>query len=50
MHYAYFMAPAVRRKVKPIIELMEALPTVILGFLAGLALAPFLENTWTCRR
>ena len=41
---AYFMAPAMRRKVKPIIELMEALPTVILGFLAGLFLAPFVEG------
>lgn len=41
---AYFMAPALRRKVKPVIELMEALPTVILGFFAGLFLAPFLEN------
>ncbi len=41
---AYFMAPALRRKIKPVIELMEALPTVILGFFAGLFLAPFLEN------
>ncbi|WP_417779113.1 ABC transporter permease subunit [Stutzerimonas xanthomarina] len=41
---AYFMAPTLRRKVKPIIELMEALPTVILGFFAGLFLAPYLEN------
>ena len=41
---AYFMAPTLRRKVKPVIELMEALPTVILGFFAGLFLAPFLEN------
>ena len=41
---AYFMAPSMRRKVKPVIELMEALPTVILGFLAGLWLAPFIEN------
>jgi len=41
---AYFMAPRLRSKVKPIIELMEALPTVILGFFAGLFLAPFLEN------
>ncbi len=40
---AYFMAPALRRKIKPLIELMEALPTVILGFLAGLWLAPFVE-------
>jgi phosphate transport system permease protein len=40
----YFMAPGMRRNVKPLIELMEALPTVVLGFLAGLWLAPFLEN------
>ena len=44
IYTAYFMAPAMRRKVKPVIELMEALPTVILGFLAGLWLAPFIEN------
>src|SRR5690606_41772554 len=30
VYTAYFMAPKVRRKVKPAIELMEALPTVIL--------------------
>ncbi len=41
---AYFMAPAMRARVKPLIELMEALPTVILGFLAGLWLAPFMEG------
>ncbi len=44
MYTAYFMAPAVRRKIKPVIELMEALPTVILGFFAGLFLAPFMES------
>ncbi|EIK97388.1 putative phosphate ABC transporter membrane protein [Pseudomonas sp. M47T1] len=43
IYTAYFMAPALRRKVKPVIELMEAMPTVILGFLAGLFLAPYLE-------
>ncbi len=41
---AYFMSPALRTKIKPLIELMEALPTVILGFLAGLWLAPFIEK------
>lgn len=40
----YFMAAPMRRKVKPLIELMEALPTVVLGFLAGLWLAPFVER------
>jgi phosphate transport system permease protein len=43
IYTAYFMAPAMRRKVKPVIELMEAMPTVILGFMAGLFLAPYLE-------
>jgi phosphate transport system permease protein len=41
---AYFMAPRMRQYVKPTIEIMEALPTVILGFLAGLWLAPYLEK------
>lgn len=44
IYTAYFMAPAMRNYVKPSIELMEALPTVILGFLAGLWLAPFVEE------
>lgn len=44
IYTAYFMAPRLRGYVKPTIEVMEALPTVILGFLAGLWLAPFLEN------
>jgi len=40
---AYFMSPKMRTIVKPTIEIMEALPTVILGFLAGLWLAPIVE-------
>lgn len=43
IYTAYFMAPRMRRMVKPGIEVMEALPTVILGFLAGLWLAPLVE-------
>lgn len=43
IYTAYFMAPRMRQIVKPSIETMEALPTVILGFLAGLWLAPLLE-------
>ncbi len=42
---AQFMSPNMRRVVKPSIEIMEALPTVILGFLAGLWLAPFVEDS-----
>jgi phosphate transport system permease protein len=41
---AYFMSPKMRQVVKPTIEIMEALPTVVLGFLAGLWLAPLVEN------
>lgn len=44
IYTAYFMSPKVRSVVKPTIEIMEALPTVILGFLAGLWLAPLIED------
>jgi phosphate transport system permease protein len=44
VYTAYFMAPAMRQLVKPTVELMGALPSVILGFLAGLWLAPFIEK------
>jgi phosphate transport system permease protein len=44
IYTAYFMTPKVRNVVKPTIEIMEALPTVILGFLAGLWLAPLIEE------
>ena len=44
VYTAYFMAPSVRKVVKPTVEIMEALPTVILGFLAGLWLAPVIEE------
>ncbi len=43
IYAAYFMSPGMRKVVKPTIEIMEALPTVILGFLAGLWLAPMIE-------
>jgi phosphate transport system permease protein len=44
IYTAYFMSPKMRQFIKPTIELMGALPTVILGFLAGLWLAPFVEK------
>lgn len=44
IYTAYFMTPKMRGTIKPTIEIMEALPTVILGFMAGLWLAPLLEN------
>ncbi len=44
IYTAYFMTSTMRQYVKPSIELMGALPTVILGFLAGLWLAPIIEE------
>jgi phosphate transport system permease protein len=44
IYAAYFMSPQMRGIVKPAVEVMEAVPTVILGFLAGLMLAPVLEK------
>jgi phosphate transport system permease protein len=47
IYTAYFMSANVRRYVKPTIEIMEALPTVIIGLLAGIWLAPIIENNLT---
>jgi len=44
IYTAYFMSPSIRTYIKPTVEIMEALPTVILGFLAGLWLAPIIED------
>jgi len=44
IYTAYFMSSELRRVVKPTVEIMEALPTVILGLLAGLWLAPLIEE------
>jgi phosphate transport system permease protein len=43
--YASLFAPVrVRRIVKPVVEIMAALPSVVIGFLAGLWLAPRVER------
>ena len=44
IYTSMFMHPNLRAKIKPTIEIMAALPTVILGFLAGLWLAPMLDR------
>ncbi len=38
------MHPMLKGVVKPIVEIMAALPSVVLGFLAGLWLAPIIED------
>lgn len=41
---AAFLPLNVKRVVKPVMEIMSSLPSVVLGFLAGLWLAPILET------
>ena len=38
-----FMHPRLKARVKPAIEMMASLPSVVLGFLAALVFAPFIE-------
>jgi phosphate transport system permease protein len=40
-----FVHPNVRATVKPVMEMMASLPSVVLGFIAALVLAPLVE-TW----
>ncbi|GAB4373757.1 MAG: hypothetical protein Kow009_09540 [Spirochaetales bacterium] len=39
-----FLHPKIRARVKPLIEMMASLPSVVLGFLAALVVAPFVEG------
>ena len=44
MFASQFLHPKILGYVKPTVEIMAALPSVVLGFLAGLWLAPILER------
>jgi phosphate transport system permease protein len=44
MYTSQFMHPTYKRYLKPMIEIMASLPSVVLGFLAGLWLAPRIEQ------
>jgi phosphate transport system permease protein len=39
-----FLHPRVKSKIKPTIEIMASLPSVVLGFLSALVIAPFVED------
>ncbi|WNL39024.1 ABC transporter permease subunit [Halomonas sp. PAMB 3264] len=41
---ALFMTDRLRARIKPSLELMEAVPGVVIGFVAGLVLAPWVER------
>lgn len=44
VYTGYFLPPRRRNQVKPAVEMLEAFPTVVLGFIAGLWLAPLLGD------
>jgi phosphate transport system permease protein len=44
LYVSEFMHPTLKGSVKPVVEIMAALPSVVLGFLAGLWLAPLIER------
>ena len=44
IYTAHFMPPAVKRVVKPVMEIMASLPSVVLGFFGALYLAPRMED------
>lgn len=44
VYTSQFTHPAIKNFVKPTVEIMAALPSVVIGFLAGLWLAPLLEK------
>lgn len=39
-----FLSPAAKGRIKPTIEMMASLPSVVLGFLAGIVIAPLIED------
>ncbi len=41
---AHFTTPAFKKTVKPIVEIMAAIPSVVIGFLVALWLAPIMER------
>jgi phosphate transport system permease protein len=44
IYTAYFAPPHIRNAIKPSIEMLEAIPSVIIGFIAAVWLAPFAER------
>jgi phosphate transport system permease protein len=44
LYASQFMHPTIKGYVKPTVEIMAALPSVVLGFIAGLWLAPMVEK------
>jgi phosphate transport system permease protein len=46
VYLAEVASPRVRELVKPLVELLAALPSVVIGFFGMVVVAPFLQNTF----
>jgi phosphate transport system permease protein len=44
LYTSQFVHPSIRSRIKPTVEIMAALPSVVIGFIAGLYLAPVVER------
>ena len=44
LYTSQFVHPTIRARIKPTVEIMAALPSVVIGFIAGLYLAPVVER------
>jgi len=44
IYMAEYASPKVRATVKPVLEILAGVPTVVFGFFAALTIAPFLRN------
>ena len=44
LYTSEFLQPRFKARIKPTIEMMASLPSVVLGFLAGLVIAPMVES------
>ena len=45
LYTSQFMAPAIKSRIKPAVEIMAAIPSVVIGFMAGLWLAPMVDQS-----
>lgn len=44
IYTSQFMSPTLKGRIKPAVEIMAAVPSVVIGFLAGLWLAPLMDE------
>jgi phosphate transport system permease protein len=45
LYTSQFMSPQLKGRIKPVVEIMAAIPSVVIGFLAGLWLAPLIDKS-----